>query len=137
MKGPAAMLDGLTISKYNLLAKNSSLSIDKNISVQKREHLSVDKGNIEIFEDVLSTQKMVTSSESAAAVGGFSGCCGLWTRFGSSSPMHYGSIECYVVLLNENNRTVKAWSDWPLCKISALTVTPFMYGSHQVPKFTC
>ena len=77
MKGPAAMLDGLTISKYNLLAKNSSLSIDKNMSVQKREHLSVDKGNIEIFEDVLSTQKMVTSSESAAAVGGFSGCCGL------------------------------------------------------------
>ena len=88
-----AIFDGLTISKYNLLAKNSSLSIDKNISVQKREHLSVDKGNIEIFEDVLSTQKMVTSSESAAAVGGFSGCCWLWPRFGSSAPMHYGSIE--------------------------------------------
>ena len=97
MKGPAAMLDGLTISKYNLLAKNSSLSIDKNMSVQKREHLSVDKGNIEIFEDVLSTQKMVTSSESAAAVGGFSGCCGLWARVGSSAPIHYGSIELNVM----------------------------------------
>ena len=97
----------------------------------------VKKGNIYVFEDVLLTQKMVTSSESAAAVGGFSGCCWLWPRFGSSAPMHYGSIECYVVLLNENNRTVKAWSDWPLCKISALTVTPFMYGSRQVPELTC
>ena len=52
----------------------------------------------------------------------------LWPQVGSSAPKHYRwvyPVECYVVLLNENNRTMKAWSDWPLCKI-------FSFDSHHL-----